>query len=1565
MGFYGHISNNSRGNFTFDKIYSNRKEMDEACASDGIFIGRYVLVEYDGGSTNQKDDPTTGDQIFTGYIVENEEGILKGYTNRQIEDNGITFHPDENAFLSNANDNVKLRVLPLHSKTNISKQNKRYYSTGIITSYNLKKISNFINYPALFNRSFETTEIPENVTLKEDYQFYIINDNLFYYKEDDNNDSYLIYPSFYFEVRAGNDYRTNSTILYYISRFTEWTPWTAAQEDDSNITVSDYEKNYNIDTAAYGSSRGYDSTVWQKTFVEQQAKYVMIAELNSVVPTFNVTADAPTLTPVKPHFDSDSTNIYYNLHLQPQWGLRTKTADPTLEGGTIKIDGTEGTATARLSTDEHYYPSDEQTVLIRDYYDTKTSQINKQYYDKESSTWVPMSYNGLSVEPQGVDTAIYYNKKGFDKAKISYSDDLQQELKYSNWNNVDKISISPTGQSGHVYNKHGDEPNDVAADTQELSIMLPSLGNTMAEIWDLVYGGRDTNADIATTNQRNLDIAWEDASEEVQRKGLRLVSNDERYGVDYTPAEANTIAGAINSAHDLMGMIISNELNNVTSDDEYKDLLDRASDDYIYYANGEFYRRGVTYKYTPLTESNYTKNNVVINNSGDIQNDLHYTDDGTNYYTKGINKSTEFKLIKPDLIPFEQNRYFTYIGKNYYLADKPKADTSYYTIDTNLLEPVKLDDFTTKNYYYASGNNYLLIDKKAEYNPKLTYYKVSAIPVVEGKIIWDYSKYATITTTTDQETGLEIISSINLLDAGDKPKKGTLYYEILNEPKTISYYKFVTDPDGTNGRYIYVTERTVERNDIAEVGIDGAEFVVVNNTGRFYRKENDNYYYIAPHEDKPDEFYVLNIEKADMYVRNKYYYQNNNNYVIDKNVTITADRVYYAKIPATKITDRFYIPNLFYYKNNDEYEIDTNETMTVGRDYYEHQDIFIIDPTTGILISKYYGSYDAVPKDLTLASRKEEKDFIVIKDFARNYNTINGLILKINNLLLTDDIDTRDNKTLQGALNNLNDILNRFKSLNLGDIVIVDNHGNISGASYSTAQNFESEKLSNIVHNNLTTRQNNEDRFITLDITAQTENPTVKIEHNYNPVNDTTATISEAERGDTITLTEPIVDNVGHIVGKHSTDITLPYSFKTITTNGRSAVSSGDNTATPITDDIVADRTKDTLTINSGNKWVKIDSNSNTDTLTISHDIHTPNTTNKNATDLNTPAIDTITLQDIAFDEAGHMTENRTHQYILPYGFKKVAVNQAESTSVNKVEPIKATAEAENTQDTLQVNVGNIWLTAQEANKVLTIGHNIATTTQKDGSNITNNNFGSTITIPDFEFDEAGHLKTYGTHTENIPQGQLIETTPKTTSNVLTDLTFAPTTGTITTDRTTLGDINLGADLQSWMAETSNGEQIQNSSITTNTKLITALSILDTRIAKEELNRKNEIDKLAFSEMQLQPSETISTISEDNGIIKVAKQGIEITANQISDIDTTINKAITALNLAETYEPIGASDNKYDDSSEFIYKDDATKHTIQWLFTKVKELEDKIIELENQNSSLENRIIQLENSTKI
>ena len=60
MGFYGNITSTNKTQFTFDRIYPNRKTMDEWAnkpvyqgewgdnhGGDGVFIGRFVLVEYD------------------------------------------------------------------------------------------------------------------------------------------------------------------------------------------------------------------------------------------------------------------------------------------------------------------------------------------------------------------------------------------------------------------------------------------------------------------------------------------------------------------------------------------------------------------------------------------------------------------------------------------------------------------------------------------------------------------------------------------------------------------------------------------------------------------------------------------------------------------------------------------------------------------------------------------------------------------------------------------------------------------------------------------------------------------------------------------------------------------------------------------------------------------------------------------------------------------------------------------------------------------------------------------------------------------------------------------------------------------------------------------------------------------------------------------------------------------------------------------------------------------------------------------------------------------------------
>ena len=67
MGFYGNITNTSKTQFQFDKTFPNRIVMDRFIDNDGIFIGRFVLIEYD--------KQLTADWCTTAYLASDDYGV--------------------------------------------------------------------------------------------------------------------------------------------------------------------------------------------------------------------------------------------------------------------------------------------------------------------------------------------------------------------------------------------------------------------------------------------------------------------------------------------------------------------------------------------------------------------------------------------------------------------------------------------------------------------------------------------------------------------------------------------------------------------------------------------------------------------------------------------------------------------------------------------------------------------------------------------------------------------------------------------------------------------------------------------------------------------------------------------------------------------------------------------------------------------------------------------------------------------------------------------------------------------------------------------------------------------------------------------------------------------------------------------------------------------------------------------------------------------------------------------------------------------------------------------------
>lgn len=405
MGFYGNITNTAKTQFTFDRTYPNRKTMEARLATDEIYLGRYVLVEYD-------------------------------LTNKQTLD----------TFL----------------QVQRNKSNGYFYLMG---SQNEK---NRVRYTE--------TEDPNNPGHGLDNA--VIYNQLVYVE--DNNEVQTFYKC---TGSAGSDGQGG-----YYAAF-------------SAITISEnnYTQNYNIDMSVYGEGRGYDSTVWQKVYTQGAEKFVMIAELNTVVPTFDIVADAPTMTPLTPHFDANSTNVYYKLHWQPQWGMRIAQSE----------DG----------------KSDMNTAWIRETYNPDTGKTTKEYYNYTTSKWTTYSGTNPPTAAYSVPAAVYWNNDAL-AAQVDESRTSEEGInKAVGGTNV--ISVLPTGYSGKTYPRHdGTSQVYEAADIQEFTINLPIVGDVISNAYDIIHGNYRNNSP-ADSLQGRLNFFKNMSAQEipVQSEGGYLVGS--------------------------------------------------------------------------------------------------------------------------------------------------------------------------------------------------------------------------------------------------------------------------------------------------------------------------------------------------------------------------------------------------------------------------------------------------------------------------------------------------------------------------------------------------------------------------------------------------------------------------------------------------------------------------------------------------------------------------------------------------------------------------------------------------------------------------------------------------------------------------------------------------------------------------------------------------------------------------------------------------------------------------------------------------------------------------------
>ena len=1577
MGFYGNITNTTRTQFSFDATYPSRYEMDTQVANDGVYVGRYVLVEYD------KDIKGSLSGIPQVYKI-TTDGLNKDFALSISADFIVGEKEDEEGNTVNP---TIIRCITEQDRKDIA-DGKLKYTDNLIEQGTVLRVPGELNDDGkpIYNL------VANSGTHKD--------------PKDSLSDEYW--------VATGNE-------QFVITMMTEdeqgrpvkqYTTFTGALwESLGNSSQDSFTLNFTRDKQYYKTSRGYDSTVWQKVLDKGYEKYVMVAELNTIVPTFDITADAPTIVPLRPHFDVDSTNVYYKLHWQPTWGLRIRSSEPDTQVPQYDTEGKPIAATILSSNSRVEYPSDENTHWTRTEFD-KTTNSKKVLYAKYNETggidWVEKA---PEEDPPVLNAAIYYNRDGFDPDKVSKSWDRKYLHQLGLGGRRDPavdpdvspsedkgfvaegITIAPTGLSGNTYANH----NGVATpevDTQELSIMLPSIGDAISDVWDLVYGGRKTNEAIQKTQKRNPDVEWYDARAVQDRTGLRLVKDGFTYKMKsgktqgcprnyYNTANVNTIAGCINSVHDLMGMIIQP----YNTFDAMKENIANNDDDTIYFdvSNDKYYRRDMKYTYTPLAASAYTYERIDLS-EGEFKPDLYYVKNGSKYdvasgkynkdleyYVRKLTASEGYEQVKVQ--PFDGSKYYyinelTNGGKDFISEPTYHRDKTYYTMDSTRIDKTRIDlgdDFTGYTYYQymtdTSTNKlnspYYAIDwtyAGQNYDPKATYYDIkekfalkdviSEPPYTDlylpgifyyrawaadkySKVYWDGLQKITVYNKNDDGTytpvqeptvgeyyyqKLHTAGEPYILKVGEQPVKADFDYRIDNsdlgtgnvkeggvlidhymvkkgEKVTETYTEIDTyeqvkfnDPsssyvwDEAKAGPAWVFDKSVgdyvrntlpfdpEKNKQNLYFVQQKKYVYVYAGGTIdedkplhllpYARDSVSYkdplsgdtvddfhinykdiqhgnpwfvkttvnshllgpytiyipvtatsirrqlvdYYTNPARDEKDrlQYYQLEKKKIDkFYAPNLYYYKVGENldrerkgsYILETNKHLKVNNVDgyslahltitsadYHKInehdTATNQRIYFYYPNYFYRKEGDEYVLAQEKTMNPNETYYVIKNFYIDSDSMNIMPhgQQWNNKIKHIPPSVSLATRDVGFTYYELVDFARKLNTIHGMILKMNQVIDSEDTDTRDLQTIQGALNTFNDWISHLGKLDSQDIVIVDNYGRLTSAPANVTQTDEGANhtpgtkhdVTGIASDvfpmaeNLTKEGGFKNQWLTVNVDGKPTKPIVSLRHNYQPVRDTFFnTDMNNPKKDTIKLYTPIVDPKGHVVGHNDETVTLPYGFKTITTNGRSNTASGDNTGSPSASNVVADNTQDTLGINSGNKWIRIDTNASADTITISHDIHTPTVSAKSQTDLNNPATDSITIQDTTYDNAGHMTANQDHKYILPYGFKYITTNGRVSN--NNTENLAAQGQiaADNTQDTLGINSGDEWIRiiTNPNSDVLTISHDAKNTSSVDGGNISlsNEENGTTFSITLYDFDSKNHFSKKTTTKYTLP----------------------------------------------------------------------------------------------------------------------------------------------------------------------------------------------------------------------
>lgn len=538
--FYGNMKNNSRASFIFDKIYPTRKAMEDALiakdaegaiAGDGIFINRYVLIDYHYSLADQVINANTIDEYYTKVdnslvTIEN----FKIYYIRAVNNNVISYeHPTS---FSNSNTYYQKKVFIDRYKPDDQIKNGELEQTtsALIETdlYYQHKLTDWQNYRASYDstvwmkiyadnqeRYIMVAELDAKAPILEfiddapscyngsghfdmrastdlNYIYYLpknwdlivnqyspeytYNDNTnehYYYQQDkDTNDIWYeqYIPTTDTKVQANKDYfiinftKVDNTVGKFISNLNYY-----VLVDNKYIRTIDTIGQENTDYYIMNYPILVDGLI-VGTDINNNSNYY---ELNNKKKTFNDQVEYP----------------YFNLKGFDQ----RVSAHVSEQGQGIYFSKVESTQTYPQHVFKHAGGLTVNTYLPNKYFTyigPKQKVPENAIYNRDYAYYIGASSNPTSYEYVQLiilDDGTYKPGKPLETNQSYYYDnDLSNKnyfIKSTQWaKNTAYYEITQAVDSdGNKLVEHED-------DTYRLDVYLPQIGNTVASIYDILYG---------------------------------------------------------------------------------------------------------------------------------------------------------------------------------------------------------------------------------------------------------------------------------------------------------------------------------------------------------------------------------------------------------------------------------------------------------------------------------------------------------------------------------------------------------------------------------------------------------------------------------------------------------------------------------------------------------------------------------------------------------------------------------------------------------------------------------------------------------------------------------------------------------------------------------------------------------------------------------------------------------------------------------------------------------------------------------------------------------------------